>query len=70
MRLCIFSMKNKFNLGLIFFSQKSRREGGSSVLEIQTGGGSYASGNQGEWGGGGGLKNDLFHPGVCGFFLE
>ena len=52
----MFSIKNnKLNLSLIFFPGKSRWEGGSFVLEIQTGGevgggGSCFSGNPGERG--------------------
>ena len=54
----------KLNLSLIIFFRKSRREGGSFVLEIQTGGGSCASGNPGERG----LKNDPIRWGDVDFF--
>ena len=56
----------KLNLSLIIFFRKSRREGGSFVLEIQTGGGSCASGNPGERG----VKKRPHPSGGCGFFLE
>ena len=55
----MFSNENRLNLSLIFW--KSRREGGSFVLEIQTGGGLVLQENQVR---GGGLKNDPIRQGV------
>ena len=46
-------------LTFAYYLRKSRWEGGSFVLEFQTGGGSWASGNPVERNGG--LKNDPIH---------
>ena len=52
--MCIFSMKNKLNLSLKFFSWKSRQEEGLVLQEIQVRGG--------------GLKSDPIPRGVVDFF--
>ena len=55
--------KKKLNLSLIFFSRKSRREGGVLSWKSRQERGSCASGNPGERGGGG-LKNDPIRRGM------